>query len=71
MAAIGDSEGAVTMIQLCKPLYQEQPGEKELMNQIFDREGKREKNLEVAKRFQGTGPEKAQKDTSVQEAAKD
>jgi len=32
MAAIGDSEGSVTMIQLCKPLYQEQPGEKELMN---------------------------------------
>jgi dynein intermediate chain 2 len=31
MAAIGDSEGAVTLVQLCKSLYQEQGNEKEMM----------------------------------------
>lgn len=29
MAAIGDSEGSVTMVQLCKALYQEQGNEKD------------------------------------------
>ena len=46
MAAIGDSEGSITIIQLCEALYKEQPNEKELMAQIFEREQTREKNLE-------------------------
>lgn len=71
MAAVGDSEGSVTMIQLCKPLYQEQANEKDLMQQIFEREGKREKNLEVAKRLAGTKKEKVTKDTTVEEAKRD
>lgn len=52
MAAIGDAEGTVSMMNLCKSLYDHtlQPKEKEIMQSIFEREFKREKNLEVAKR---------------------
>jgi dynein intermediate chain 2 len=49
--AIGDSEGTVTMMQLCESLYQGNKTEKDVMNQIFEREAKREKNLEVAKKL--------------------
>lgn len=52
MAAIGDSEGTVSMMQLCRSLYDPtlQPKEKELMQSIFEREFKREKNLEQQKK---------------------
>jgi dynein intermediate chain 2 len=52
MAAIGDAEGTVSMMSLCRSLYDQtlQPKEKETMAAIFDREFKREKNLEQAKR---------------------
>ena len=50
-AAIGDSEGTVTIMQLCDSLHQLQKGEKDVMLQIFEREYRREKNLEVAKRL--------------------
>lgn len=39
-AAVGDSEGSVTMIQLCKSLYEDTGKEKEEMQAIFDREFK-------------------------------
>ena len=52
MAAIGDSEGTVSMMQLCRSLYDQtlQPKEKEIMQTIFEREFRREKNLDVARR---------------------
>ena len=52
MAGIGDAEGTVSMMSLCRPLYDQtlQPKEKEIMASIFDREQKREKNLEQARR---------------------
>ena len=52
MAAIGDAEGTVSMMQLCRSLYDQtlQPKEKEIMQTIFEREFRREKNLDVAKR---------------------
>ena len=52
MAAIGDAEGTVSMMSLCRSLYDQtlQPKEKEIMASIFDREFRREKNLEMAKR---------------------
>ena len=50
MAAIGDAEGTVAIMKLCKPLYERAPNEKDMMSSIFDRETKREKNLELAKR---------------------
>lgn len=51
MAAIGDAEGTVSIMQLCKPLYETTPREKETMQQIFEREFRREKNLEVMKKL--------------------
>ena len=48
--ALGDSEGSITLMSLCKSLYEPQPGEKEEMIKIFDREAAREKNLDIAKR---------------------
>lgn len=52
MAAIGDSDGTVSMMSLCRALYDQtlQPKEKEVMGQIFEREFKREKNLELARK---------------------
>lgn len=52
MAAIGDSDGTVSMMSLCRALYDQtlQPKEKEVMQTIFEREFRREKNLEVAKK---------------------
>lgn len=51
MAAIGDAEGTVSIMQLCKPLYETTGREKETMQQIFEREFRREKNLEVMKKL--------------------
>ena len=51
MAAIGDAEGTVYVMQLCKPLYDTTPKEKEIMQQVFEREARREKNLEIAKKL--------------------
>ena len=52
MCAVGDAEGTVYMQDLCRPLYDQtiQPKEKEIMFQIFEREGRREKNIEQAKK---------------------
>lgn len=52
MAAIGDSDGTVHMMSLCKTLAEsnQQSKEKEIMQQIFEREFRREKNLEAAKK---------------------
>jgi dynein intermediate chain 2 len=58
MAAIGDSDGTVSMMSLCRALYDNtlQPKEKEVMQQIFEREFRREKNLEVAKKAAERAP---------------
>ena len=66
MAAIGDADGTVSMMSLCRPLYDQtlQPKEKEIMATIFDREFRREKNLELAKR-QSELKKPAKKDNSV------
>lgn len=50
MAAIGDAEGTVSVMKLCKPLYEKAPNEKEIMQQIFEREQRRERTLELAKK---------------------
>lgn len=52
MAAIGDTDGNVSIMSLCRSLYDQtlQPKEKEMMLTIFDREFRREKNLENAKK---------------------
>jgi dynein intermediate chain 2 len=52
IAAIGDSDGTVSLLHLCKALTEPAPREKEIMTDILDREFRREKNLETAKRNQ-------------------
>lgn len=66
MAAIGDADGTVSMMQLCRTLYDQtlQPKEKEIMQTIFEREFKREKQLEVAKR-QADMKKPAKRDNTV------
>ena len=68
MAAIGDAEGTVSMMQLCRSLYDQtlQPKEKEIMQTIFEREFRREKNLDVQKR-QAELKKPPKKDTSLAE----
>ena len=68
MAAIGDADGTVSMMSLCRSLYDQtlQPKEKEIMATIFDREFRREKNLEMAKR-QAEMKKPAKKDNTVLE----
>ena len=51
MAAIGDAEGTVYILQLCKSLVDTSTKEKESMQQVFEREARREKNLEIAKKL--------------------
>lgn len=62
MAAIGDAEGTVAIMKLCPPLYETTPKEKETMFTIFEREQRREKNLENAKRDAAKAKAAAKKD---------
>lgn len=74
MAAIGDADGTVSIMQLCKPLYETTPKEKETMQQIFEREFRREKNLEVMKKLandQKMAPKKTDGDPKKAEAEKE
>lgn len=47
LAAVGDTEGVITLMQLCDGLVQPGSNEKNIIGQMFDRETKREKNLEA------------------------
>lgn len=51
--AAGDSAGVITLLQLCDGLVHPQPNEKNNIGAMFDRETKREKNLEALKKAQG------------------
>lgn len=46
LVAVGDADGCISLLQLCDGLVNPQPNEKSILGQIFDRETKREKNLE-------------------------
>jgi len=52
--AVGDAEGVVSLMELCDGLVAPGPNEKNLIGQMFDRETKREKNLEQIKKQSGT-----------------
>jgi len=54
LAAVGDSDGVITLLQLCDGLVQMGPNEKNIIGHMFDRETKREKSLELIKK-QGGG----------------
>jgi dynein intermediate chain 2 len=46
----GAADGSTTLLELCEGLAVAQPGEKQSVSQILDRETKREKNLELRAR---------------------
>lgn len=58
LAAVGDADGVITLLQLCEGLVQPGPNEKNIIGQMFDRETKREKSLELIKK-QGSQGQKA------------
>lgn len=58
LMAVGDSDGVVTLMQLCDSLVQMAPNEKNLIGAMFDRETKREKNLEAIKKAGGVAKKK-------------
>ncbi len=47
LAAIGDVNGTVSLIELCDSLAMPQTKEKKIVSEIFERETKREKNLDA------------------------
>ncbi|OEH80488.1 dynein intermediate protein [Cyclospora cayetanensis] len=48
--AVGDAEGRVTVLSLCEGLHICAPNEKAAIGSIFEREARREKNIEMTKR---------------------
>lgn len=61
LAAVGDADGTITLLQFCDSLVQPGSNEKNLIGQMFDRETKRERNLEQIKKQTGAG--KKEKET--------
>jgi len=57
LAAIGDAEGTVSIMKLCPPLVDTTNKEKEVMQNIFEREFRREKNLEIQKKDAAKKPD--------------
>mmetsp|Transcript_45161 Transcript_45161/g.144663 ORF Transcript_45161/g.144663 Transcript_45161/m.144663 type:complete len:571 (-) Transcript_45161:80-1792(-) len=60
LAAVGDADGTITLMQLCDGLTKMAPNEKNLLGSMFDREFKREKNLEAIKKLAGNKKEDAE-----------
>jgi dynein intermediate chain 2 len=52
-AAVGDSEGVVTLLKMCDALTQPGPNEKNVIGSMLDRETRREKNLDAIKKQSG------------------
>jgi len=50
LMAVGDADGTITLMQLCDSLVQMGHDEKNSIGRMFDRETKREKNLEAIKK---------------------
>lgn len=50
LLAVGDAEGTVSVMKLCPSLVDTSNKEKEVMQTIFEREFRREKNLEIMKK---------------------
>jgi dynein intermediate chain 2 len=63
LAAVGDADGNVTLLQLCESLAHPGPNEKNVIGQMFDRETKRERSLEQIKK-QGAAGKKTEEFTS-------
>ena len=47
LVTVGAADGSATLMELCEGLSVMQPNEKQTINQMFEREARREKNLEA------------------------
>ena len=47
LVAVGSLDGSTTLLQVCNSLAEPQNNEKQSITQMFERENKREKNLEI------------------------
>lgn len=56
IAAIGDSDGTVSLLRLSRALTEPGKDEKVIVDKMFEREFRREKNLEQAKRNMAKAP---------------
>ena len=65
VAAIGDEDGTVTILELCESLYTMQKNERDIMTDIFTREMTKEKNLEALRRLQEMEKKRVPKDTAA------
>jgi len=63
--AVGDSDGVITLLSLCDGLVQMQPNEKNHIGLMFEREAKREKNLEQIKKLSGQGKKEGQQKVGI------
>merc|ERR1712196_490472 len=66
LLACGDASGTVTLLELCDELWQTSLQEKIAMGVIFDREMRREKNLDTIKKLAARGGAAADQDSAPQ-----
>jgi len=65
LIAVGDSDGCITLLSVCDGLVHMQPNEKNHIGLMFEREAKREKNLEQIKKLSGQGKKDGPPQTGI------
>jgi dynein intermediate chain 2 len=70
LVAIGDSNGSISLLELCDSLSHPQTGEKAAMNAMFERESRREKNLEVRERDMKKAKAQAEEKATLEASGK-
>ena len=75
LVAVGDANGSVSLLEVCDSLAIPQHGEKAAINSMFERESRREKNLEVREReirkAKSQAEERAKREEQEKDAKKD
>ncbi len=71
LVAVGDANGAVSLLELCDSLAVPQYGEKAAINAMFERETRREKSLEVREREMKKAKAQAEEQRRKKEAGLD
>jgi dynein intermediate chain 2 len=71
LVAVGDSNGSVNLLEVCNSLAVPQNGEKAAINAMFERESRREKNLEIREREMKKAKVQAEEKAKNEESGKD
>lgn len=71
LVAVGDSNGSVNLLEVCDSLAVPQNGEKAAINAMFERESRREKNLEIREREMKKTKAQAEEKAKNEELGKD